>query len=85
MNPATVVPMVGALVATPVVTALVQAIKMTGVIPARFLPLLSVVIGTALGGAGYLLVQDPLHIVAGFTAGLAASGFYDTMTKTIER
>lgn len=77
-------PIVSGAVATPVVMAMVQAIKMTGTIPKRFMPLVAILVGTLLGLGGYAIVQEQLLIFAGFMSGLAASGLYEAVTSPLQ-
>lgn len=72
---------IAGIVGIPVTAGLVQIIKATEVIPTRFIPLVSVIIGTGLGGIAYAVVQDITLVVAGFMAGLGASGAYEATTK----
>lgn len=69
-----------ALAIVPFCNAVVQVVKTTVTVPSRFVPILSIVIGIALGGVftfitdGYTLTQI---LIAGGIAGMASCGIYD--------
>lgn len=60
-----------------VTTAISELIKRIAVIPSRFMPLVSVVVGLVLG------MTMGLHWLLAVIVGLAGSGIYDLGTKTI--
>lgn len=64
---------------------IVGAVKYTGVIASRYLPLTSIILGSIMGyiafvADGITLTQG---IFGGIVIGAAVSGFYDLGTKTI--
>lgn len=66
------------------VTAIVEAVKATGLIPSNYLKLISLLIGTTVGIVfGFLfpgLGAIGAFAAGGFTAGIAASAIYDNVT-----
>lgn len=61
----------------PITTGIVQAIKMTELIPSRFMPLTSLAIG---GGFGFLFIANGLlGVLGGLALGLAATGLYEVV------
>ncbi|EDN8811011.1 holin [Listeria monocytogenes] len=65
-------------------TALVQVIKQAGIFPSKYLPLISLVVGVALGGlATYLPEAGPLPVMlwAGGLAGLGGTGLFEQFTN----
>ena len=69
--------MIVELVSIPVVTAVCQAIKATGKVSSKYMPLTSIVVGVVTGLIGYAVYREAGYIVTGFIAGLAGSGLYD--------
>lgn len=77
--------LVAMVVSAPVVLTLVQVVKMTGIVASRLLPLVSVLIGLAVGLLAYwFLVSDMTLVVTGFFSGLAATGLWESITKPVE-
>lgn len=75
---------VGAIVAVPIIIAIVQAVKTTGYVPSKFAPLVSIIIGI---GVSFIanhenndLSQNLMH---GVVYGLMASGLYSGVKTTI--
>ncbi|WP_341320300.1 holin [Solibacillus sp. FSL H8-0523] len=64
-----------------IVTAVVEVVKKTFKIPARFLPITSIVIGILIALIVWPLSTYELYymIVGGLIAGLAASGTFDAL------
>ena len=58
----------------PVVLALSEAVKRTGLIPSQYTPLVSVVVGML--AVMYFQGYSPENILAGILLGLSASGLY---------
>jgi hypothetical protein len=59
----------------PLITGLIEAIKRTKVLPPRFLPLLSAILGL---GAGLVIVSLSVEgAITGLAYGLAATGLYE--------
>lgn len=65
----------------PIVTGVVQAIKMAG-ISSRFAPVLSLIIGIA--GAFLIGGMDTVSALAGVVAGLSASGLFSGVKATFK-
>ena len=67
-----------------VVAALVYVIRKLGV-GTRYLPLISLVIGAALGTVAYFVGEQAVvaSIVGGGVIGLATAGGYDVIKKTV--
>lgn len=63
----------------PIITIVMQAIKQLEVVNNKYLPLISMVTGIAVGAVlSVVFEQDlALYIVGGFLAGAGASGLYD--------
>jgi uncharacterized membrane protein YeaQ/YmgE (transglycosylase-associated protein family) len=80
---ALVAPIIATVIGAPTVIALVQVIKMTEIIPTRFMALVSVLIGTILGYIAYNFVADPLLILSGFLSGLSATGLYEAVKRPL--
>jgi hypothetical protein len=67
-----------ATVIAPITSALVQAIKVSFKVDKRHLPLLSVVVGVALGAsATFLGAELTIRMWAGGISGLAATGLFE--------
>lgn len=66
---------------TPVVTGLVQVIKLAFNIPSEMAPLTSVVIGAGVGALVFPSIATGAFV--GIMIGLAASGLYDFGKKTL--
>ena len=64
----------------PIITALVEMIKIIGIIPQRLLPLLSTLIGV---GFGYTFFEGKEGILLGLVFGLASCGLFDMSKNTI--
>lgn len=67
-----------------VINALVASVRKLGV-TSRYLPIVSLLIGGALGWLSFWLTGSPVweSVVAGVVAGAAASGMYDVANKTV--
>lgn len=65
------------LVSIPVVTAVCEAIKKTGKVSSKYMPLTSIVVGVVAGVIGYAVYKETGYIATGLIAGLAGSGLYD--------
>ncbi|GGN63658.1 MULTISPECIES: holin [Oceanobacillus] len=69
--------MMGTIIA-PVTTGIVQALKVSKIVPKRYLPLASIFIGVALGASATFLGADLLvRSWAGGISGLAATGLFE--------
>lgn len=66
----------------PVITIIMQAVKQLEAVNNKYLPLISIVTGIAVGAVlSIVFNQDlALYSVAGFLAGAGASGAYDLLT-----
>lgn len=64
-----------------IITGLVQVSKQTELIPDKFLPLFSVLIGIVLGMTSYANLAG---LIYGIICGLAGSGFYDLVKFPIK-
>jgi Bacteriophage A118-like holin, Hol118 len=72
----------GALAVVPIISAIVQAVKLTNV-PHKWLPLISIGIGIIIGFIANHDTNDLSNtILAGVMYGLSASGLYDVIKKT---
>lgn len=75
---------------TAVTAGVVQVIKKTTTIPNKLMPLISLVIGTAVGAATLFVPELNTNlstggqILGGLISGLAASGLYDVASKTTD-
>lgn len=67
-------------IAIGITAGIVQAIKTTEIVPSRFLPLLSLLVGVTIT---YGFEQVPASILQGLLVGLAASGLY-SQVKTVK-
>jgi hypothetical protein len=75
----------GAIVAVPIIVALVQAVKMTGFISNKFMPLVSIGIGIIIGVVANHDFNDfSGAIMTGIMYGLMASGLYSGLRTTIK-
>lgn len=73
-----------AVVAVPIVIALVQAIKLTGFIPDHFAPLLSIGVGVLVGWLAHMDTPDFTSVLlTGAIYGLIASGLYSGVKETM--
>ncbi len=75
----------GVAVVVPVIVAIVQAIKMTGRVPDKYSPIVSIVIGIILAflaHGGVTTLMGPT-ILSGVLYGLAASGLYSGVKVTM--
>jgi hypothetical protein len=73
-----------AIIAVPIVIALVQAIKLTGFIPDHFAPLLSIAVGILVGWLAHYNSPDFASILlTGAIYGLIASGLYSGVKETM--
>lgn len=73
-----------AVIAVPIVIAIVQAIKLTGFIPDHFAPLLSIGVGILIGWLAHYNDPDFINIVlTGAIYGLIASGLYSGVKTTM--
>lgn len=70
------------LVAVPLLTAILQAIKTAG-FPSRFIPLLGMIIG-GIYTLGILGRFDFMTLLHGFVLGLSATGVYELVKKPVE-
>lgn len=70
------------LIAVPLLTAILQAIKTAG-FPSRFVPLLGMIIG-GIYTLGILGRFDFLTLLHGFVLGLSATGVYELVKKPVE-
>ncbi|KMK76073.1 holin [Alkalihalobacillus pseudalcaliphilus] len=68
-----------ATILSPVILALVQLVKRTVSIPKNYIPLLSFVVGLAVGGVAYPFtdLDLALRLWAGGIAGLSATGLFE--------
>lgn len=65
----------------PITTGVVQAIKATGLVPDRFLPLAAIIVG---GGFGFFFIAgSALGVLGGIALGLAAVGLFEFGKTTI--
>ena len=74
-------------IALPVlVLGIVQAIKMTGLVPKKFSGVLAIVIGAAIGTAGVAFADSDIvrGLVQGAAAGLFAVGLWSTAKNSAE-
>lgn len=73
----------GAAATVPIIVALTQVVKMTGIIPDKYAPFVSIALGILIS---FLLAHDThdmsANILAGILFGLAASGLYSGMQAT---
>ena len=74
---------VGAVAVVPIIVAIVQALKMTGKLPNKFAPLVSIAVGILVG---FIFRHDTQNlsqtILAGVIYGLSASGLYSGIKTT---
>jgi hypothetical protein len=74
---------VGAVAVVPIIVAIVQALKMTGKLPNKFAPLVSIAVGIGVGFIFRHETQDLSQtILAGVIYGLSASGLYSGIKTT---
>jgi len=68
----------------PVITILMQAVKQLEAVNNKYMPLISMVTGIAVGAVLSIVFEQDLalYIVGGFLAGAGASGAYDLLTIT---
>jgi len=68
---------------TPIVTAVVQAIKTANIVPTRFLPLVALITGVVLGAGAQPLVNIDLVqcLWAGGLAGLSSVGLFELVSR----
>jgi len=68
--------------------AIVELVKTSTNVPAKLMPLVSVIIGVVIGAVALLIpeITGELsvggHLLAGLISGLSASGLYDVFSKT---
>ena len=74
---------VGAVAVVPIIVAIVQALKMTGKLPNKFAPLVSIAVGILVG---FIFRHDTQNlsqtVLAGVIYGLSASGLYSGIKTT---
>lgn len=70
----------------PIVTALVELVKKTCVLPVNIIPLISLIIGLVIGVAAYPFtdMEPVLRVWAGGFAGLAGTGLFELVFKQRE-
>ena len=70
--------------------AIVELVKASTNIPAKLMPLVSVIIGVVIGAIALFIpeITGELsvggHLLAGLISGLSASGLYDVFSKTTQ-
>lgn len=75
-----------ATIIAPVTSAFVQAIKTTGKIHKKYLPLVSILVGIGLGAsATFLSTELVIRIWAGGISGLAATGLFELSKGMTEK
>lgn len=68
--------------------AIVELVKTSTNVPAKLMPLVSVIIGVVIGAVSLFIpeITGELsvggHLLAGLVSGLSASGLYDVFSKT---
>jgi hypothetical protein len=73
------------LVVVPIIIAVVQAIKLTGWVPDKFAPIVSIAIGIIIGFiANHNLADISANLLSGVMYGLMASGLYSGVKVTME-
>jgi small basic protein len=73
------------LVVVPIIIAVVQAIKLTGWVPDKFAPIVSIAIGIIIGFiANHNLADISANLLSGVMYGLMASGLYSGVKTTME-
>ena len=73
------------LVVVPIIIAVVQAIKLTGWVPDKFAPIVSIGIGIIIGFiANHNLADISANLLSGVMYGLMASGLYSGVKTTME-
>lgn len=70
--------------------AIVELVKTSTNVPAKLMPLISVIIGVVIGAIALFIpeITGELsvggHLLAGLISGLSASGLYDVFSKTTQ-
>ena len=70
--------------------AIVELVKSSTNVPAKLMPLISVIIGVVIGAIALFIpeITGELsvggHLLAGLISGLSASGLYDVFSKTTQ-
>ena len=70
--------------------AIVELVKTSTNVPAKLMPLISVIIGVVIGAIALFIpeITGELsvggHLLAGLMSGLSASGLYDVFSKTTQ-
>lgn len=66
---------------TPITTGIVSAVKVTGLIPLRLLPVCSICIGCVFGW--FFIAYSAVGILCGIALGLAATGLFEFSKTTV--